>query len=481
MAIRAEVVVIGAGVSGLAAASYLCAEGFNVAVLEQKRGPGGLWNPQTGRHWAKPVYNTLETNIPRQLMTFSDYPWDREIPLYAHNTQVNDYLNTYAAALHRRYSKNLKFLFNCRVVTAHQVNMHKTETWEIEVEPADMSRSSVKKSVYSRFLVVAAGNYHDPFKPDYEGATEWAAQDPSSVIHAQQFTGGEMYKDKNVLIIGYSASGFDISTQIAPYARNVVVSTRRQGLQLAPGVRISVGATKNFDIGTNRTVYFEGGASFSNIDQIIYCTGYRYDFDFLKQRDGLTRLIPSQSATVPNLYQHILYMPDRHVQNTSLAFVGLLQQAFSFTVAEAQSALVARVFASRTGLLTRNGQRDWYAQDMQNWSAEQPNAMSAAMVSYHIKGDMGKEYVNELWGLSKNAEPQKSGSQGKRPPYWCRCFDQARELNRMSRAQFKALTEEEKKKFKRFEDAFGQGCMGKCSKRLLPKEADETNLLSCYL
>ena len=38
-----EVIVIGAGVSGLAAASYLCAEGFKVAIIEQKPGYGGLW------------------------------------------------------------------------------------------------------------------------------------------------------------------------------------------------------------------------------------------------------------------------------------------------------------------------------------------------------------------------------------------------------------------------------------------------------
>ncbi|GIZ37698.1 hypothetical protein CKM354_000113800 [Cercospora kikuchii] len=479
MAPRPHVVIIGAGVSGLAAASYLCAEGLRVTVLEQKRGPGGLWNPQTGKHWAKPVYNTLETNIARQLMTFSDHPWDPTTPLHAHNSHVNDYLRQYAATLRQKYAENLTFIFNCRVVTAQQVNNLMTATWEINVQPVDRRlKFDTKNPLFSRFLVVAAGNYHNAFRPDYLGAPEWEAQDFASIFHAQDFKKPEMYKNKNVLIIGHSASGFDISMQIAPFAKNVVVSTQRPNQQLASGVHITVGAVENFKYHQDRTINFEGGASFSNVDKVIYCTGYRYDFNFLKGRDGTT-LIPSQSSMVSNLYQHIFYMPNCHVENNSLAFVGLLQQGLSFTIAEAQSALVARAFAGRVGIPTRNGQQGWYAQNLQDRNVRLSDDMSATMIAYHKLKDMGKQYVNELWGLSKNAQPQSNGFEGKRPPYWCGCFDQARALARDARPKFKALSAEQKKTVMSFEDAFGKGCFTRCP--ILPDAATDTNMVSCYL
>jgi cation diffusion facilitator CzcD-associated flavoprotein CzcO len=86
---RAEVAVVGAGAAGLVAARELLREGHAVAVFEKSGHAGGTWayDPRAdadplGRDPASPgavtvhgsLYASLRTNLPRELMGFSDFP-----------------------------------------------------------------------------------------------------------------------------------------------------------------------------------------------------------------------------------------------------------------------------------------------------------------------------------------------------------------------------------------------------------------------
>ena len=69
---RRRVAVIGAGVSGLAAAKYLLDEGLEPVVFEQKSEIGGLWNyheelPDGGGV----MYRSLRTNTSKQTLAFA--------------------------------------------------------------------------------------------------------------------------------------------------------------------------------------------------------------------------------------------------------------------------------------------------------------------------------------------------------------------------------------------------------------------------
>lgn len=80
--------VIGAGAAGLVAARELLHEGHNPTVFEQGARPGGVWVYTDGVEEgsdapvvAGPVhssmYRNLRTNLPREVMAYSDFPFTR--------------------------------------------------------------------------------------------------------------------------------------------------------------------------------------------------------------------------------------------------------------------------------------------------------------------------------------------------------------------------------------------------------------------
>jgi len=60
----------------------------------------------------------------------------------------------------------------------------------------------------------------------------------------------------------------------------------------------------------NRTVFFEDGTSISDVDHIIFGTGYTWTLPFLPD-------VEIRNNRVPGLYLHIF-----HMQDPTLAFIG---------------------------------------------------------------------------------------------------------------------------------------------------------------
>ena len=72
---RRRVVVIGAGVSGLAVAKCLLDEGLEPVVYEQAPQIGGLWNyDETLPDGGGVMYRSLRTNTSKHTLALSDFP-----------------------------------------------------------------------------------------------------------------------------------------------------------------------------------------------------------------------------------------------------------------------------------------------------------------------------------------------------------------------------------------------------------------------
>ena len=95
---RRRIAVIGAGVSGLAAAKCLLEEGLEPMIYEQAPQIGGLWNydealPDGGGV----MYRSLRTNTSKHTMAFSDFPLPETAPDFLPHIEVLQYLRDYAA------------------------------------------------------------------------------------------------------------------------------------------------------------------------------------------------------------------------------------------------------------------------------------------------------------------------------------------------------------------------------------------------
>ncbi|KAF4120882.1 Flavin-binding monooxygenase-like [Geosmithia morbida] len=408
-----SVAVIGAGPCGLAAAKYLVAERkfTKIEIFEQRDTVGGVWaysplnivdnnftiprtepsqDPDTAvkvegkgaPEFVSPVYESLETNIPHVLMNYSDQKFPDESALFPPHAAVKEYLEAYAASLKPVLS------LSTQVLNAAKVNDGTQSRWEIEV--LDLVSGTRRKSFFDA-IFVASGHYNDPFIPDIAGLADFSKAYPRS----------------KVVVVGNSASGIDLSIQISSVAqRPVVVSEKAASnttsdenteLKMAPEI---VQFVPN-----GRTLHFSDGTEESNVDSVVFCTGYFYTYPFLR---SLSPPVTSTGSHVQHLYEQILYIDD-----PTIAFIGVPQRIVPFPVAQAQSAWVARIWAGRLTFPPTSQMRAWESETYKDGN------MGKSVHNLAFPKDVN--YINKLhdWSLAAaKRDGLENDGAGKMPPYW---------------------------------------------------------------
>lgn len=91
------------------------------------------------------------------------------------------------------------------------------------------------------------------------------------------------------------------------------------------------------------SVSFTDGRTISEVDHIIFCTGYQYHQPFIKKnRNTEEPLFPSGSF-IKSLHEHTIY-----IDIPTLAFLGIVRDAVpTFLIVQAQAAFVSRFFADQ--------------------------------------------------------------------------------------------------------------------------------------
>ena len=165
-----NVAVIGAGVAGLCAARELKREGHRVVLFEKASQIGGTW-AYDPRVESDPVsldptreivhgslYRSLRTNLPRQLMGFSDYPFvkrengDRRT--FPGHKEVLRFLNEFASD----FGLVELCRFNTEVLRVVRVE-GKDHDWLVESKTRESD--SVSREVFEA-VVICAGNFVEP-------------------------------------------------------------------------------------------------------------------------------------------------------------------------------------------------------------------------------------------------------------------------------------------------------------------------------
>ncbi len=206
---KAQICVIGAGPSGIAAAKNAVQFGFDVVVFEKNDKIGGNWvfNASTGH---SSVYEHTHIISSRVWSEYEDYPMPDGYPDYPSHSQLQAYFESYARYFH-------VFEHICFKHTVTKVTRTNAGKWAVEyTDEAGVSHTSLFDQ-----LMVANGHHWNPKYPEYPG------EFTGTFMHSHDFKRiTDEWRDKSVLVIGAGNSGCDVAVEAARLASKVCLSMR---------------------------------------------------------------------------------------------------------------------------------------------------------------------------------------------------------------------------------------------------------------
>ncbi|MFJ7241599.1 NAD(P)-binding domain-containing protein [Streptomyces olivaceus] len=195
-----EVVVIGAGQAGLAAAYHLRRTGFeperDFVVLDHSPGPGGAWQFR----WPSLTYGKVHGMhaLPGMELTGAD-------PARPSAEVVSGYFADYE----RTFGLRVRRPVDVRAVREGTGGRLVVET------PAGVWST--------RALINATGTWDRPFWPRYPGQETFRGRQ----LHTARYAGPEEFTGQRVVVVGGGASGTQHLLEIAPCAASTTWVTRR--------------------------------------------------------------------------------------------------------------------------------------------------------------------------------------------------------------------------------------------------------------
>lgn len=196
-----EVLIVGAGISGIGAGIELLRRGHSsFLLLEAEQQLGGTWRDNT--------YPGVAVDIPFSAYCYSfetDYPWSRIFPA---GSEILDYVRhcseKYGIPPHIRYdSKVLRSQFDAD-----------SDSWSTLLSSGVVLRS--------RYVISATGLLSQPKLPDIPGLDSFAG----NTMHSARWDHGYDLSQKRVAVIGTGATAVQIVPEIASTVSNLYVFQR---------------------------------------------------------------------------------------------------------------------------------------------------------------------------------------------------------------------------------------------------------------
>ena len=400
-----RIAILGAGPCGAGAAKAFLAEGgFDVKIFEKRNDFGGLWNytkeqdiglipiPCESPHiqtepvfsdktksyvWAAPVYDTLDTNVPKDIMSYSSMPFLEDLPLFPHRSDVEKYMKAYAEPL-RPYT-----VFDTKVVS---VSRNEDDTkWAVKSQCVGDNASDTV-AIFDA-VVIATGNYELPYIPNREGLQEWNAKFPGSIESVKNYRSTDHYKDieGNILVVGNSALANDLCYQLALAFDRVIYKLRRSENNMPSGSSskiIEVPDIARFDA-VGKRVEFVDGSALENVDKVVFATGYLRTLPFLFELNQSDKPIVTDGHKLHGIYKHTLLY-----NYPNLAICGAARYILPTRTAESQGSWIAKVWS---GALPQPSKDDMVAWEMQR---VKDTGGSKAFHDLYFPDDV--HYANEL-------------------------------------------------------------------------------------
>jgi dimethylaniline monooxygenase (N-oxide forming) len=314
-----KICIVGAGAAGLCAIRHAVSFNTDVTAFEQNDKVGGTWiysddivKDKYGNEIHSSMYESLHTNLPKEVMKFPDFPFPSQPKSYIPAKDVNDYLNSYAD-----HFGLLKFIkFSHYVLRIRPISNGK---WEVIVKNLLLSTAGYEILLFDA-VFVCNGHFSTPCYPDLRGHEKFLGVQ----THSHEYRKPEKFSNRTVLVIGGGPSGVDISQDIVKCALKVFWShhqTTQRTFEIENFIQ-----KPDVEQLTEKGAEFVDG-SIEEIDEIVYCTGYKFTFPFLSVDCGLA----TDENYVRPLYKHCI-----NINQPSLAVIGLHSQVCPFQLFDLQ-------------------------------------------------------------------------------------------------------------------------------------------------
>src|SRR4051812_15692410 len=217
MITRKHVCIIGAGVSGLAAAKAFAARGHDITIVERSGDLGGVWEPSRS-------YPEVQTQSPKDLYRYTDKAMPDSYPEWPKGPQVHAYLTEYA--------KDNDLLGAIRFHTAvAQMNRRPDSApgWRLDLRGPDGSTSSEDFD----FVAVCTGQFNEPQTLSLPGEDTFKAQG-RRILHSSQYNDPVIVKGRRVVVLGGSKSATDIAVNAVNSGASEVTLVYREPVWRIP-------------------------------------------------------------------------------------------------------------------------------------------------------------------------------------------------------------------------------------------------------
>ncbi|SFP38665.1 putative flavoprotein involved in K+ transport [Amycolatopsis arida] len=313
-----EVIVIGGGQSGLAAARAARAHGLTPVILEAGAQPAGSWP-----HY----YDSLTLFSPAGYSGMPGAPFPGDHEHYPTRDEVADYLRRYAAGL------------DVEIRTGTRVTAVTTDAGG-----SFLVRTEAGETLPAAAVVAASGSFGNPYLPPLPGQDNFTGQ----LLHVAGYRNPEPFAGRRVVVVGAGNSAVQVGHELAGIAEVTLatrhpvgfVPQRHDGRDLHYWLRHTgfddlppewlarlVTTTLVLDTGDYRDAVeagrldrrpmftaFDGegvvwpDGTREPVDAVLFATGYRPHLDYLEPLGALTDGRPRHTGGLSTTHLGLVYV-----------------------------------------------------------------------------------------------------------------------------------------------------------------------------
>lgn len=181
-AMQTNTLIVGASLSGLAAAASLQQQGIDYIIIEKHNQVASPWHNH---------YHRLHLHTNKRVSHLPFKKFGKNIPRYPSRQQVIDYVNDYRQAF------NIQPVFN-------------TTATSIKKEGDYWITQTTNGVFQSRYVVMATGPYGKPKPIELPGMETF----PGQLLHSVAYKTGKDFTGQKVLVVGFGNSACEIAIDL---------------------------------------------------------------------------------------------------------------------------------------------------------------------------------------------------------------------------------------------------------------------------